>query len=465
MSIFIIFFIIIIYIADHTTSVACSVCRCVCVRTHVYIIRVLIGCSQLGHTHICLDCFADCRSDEFLQKQKHHPPPTADSELPLCSSPARNIRRTEFFAYAQNYVLRLYPRQYGIVCLTERKFMKAIILSDLHIEDKSRWSKSDTNEDLDYLIEQIKAMPKDRFDVDCIIVCGDTTSRPRENAATVSNLRKLFEAVNPLNKPVYVINGNHDSGEDNYLTTVCNCIRVPDNVCTIADKVVAFHDYSNNLDTIREFLTKPEPDIFVIHQSSQPFIDIPIEDLPVMKVEDYPANKICIIGDTHIPAIYKDEDNRLLLSPGTLYPHIKTDMAIASYLIFMDTDNLSNPFNPIHLEKRSGIALESSKSLDMIKESVEEFLASDRPLKPVIWLPSFAKDSFINDDRAIFIQYTTYQDSSGEVVTVTDDQPIGEILAALIDAVNPPTEEVRQAVFNKAMEYHLADDPKDVPLD
>ena len=57
--------------------------------------------------------------------------------------------------------------------------MRALVLSDLHIEDKSRWSTTDQNEDLEFLLEQLKAMPEETFDVDCILVCGDTTDRPQ----------------------------------------------------------------------------------------------------------------------------------------------------------------------------------------------------------------------------------------------------------------------------------------------
>lgn len=341
--------------------------------------------------------------------------------------------------------------------------MKAIILSDLHIEAKSRWSESEENEDLDYLIKQLKELPPDTFDVDCIIVAGDTTNRPRENATVLKNLAKLFKAVNPLDKPVYVINGNHDSGTDNYLSTVCNSIRVEEGMVQIADKKVAFLDYTNNLDYVRTYLKHEEPDIFVIHQSSKPFIQIDIEDLPVMKIEDYPAGKICIVGDTHIPDIYTD-DGKFILSPGSLYPHNKTELlSVDNFLITMDTDLPTGLIHAIPLKSRTGIALESSKSLEMIKDSIENFLASESPLKPVIWLPDYAKDLVVNDTRAVFRYFNTYKDSNGEVSVIEDTTDVEAILKQLVDDIEAD-EKTKNAVYALTKQFIDADDPRDVVL-
>lgn len=343
--------------------------------------------------------------------------------------------------------------------------MKALLLSDLHIEAKTRWSKSDTNEDLNFLIEQLNALPKETFDVDCIIVSGDTTDRPRENATVISNLQKLFKAVNPFNKPVYVINGNHDAGTDNYLTAICNCHRVTDTVINVNDRNIAFLDYTNNLDKVREFLQQKEPDIFVIHQSSQPFINLDIEDLPILKVEDYPLHKICIVGDTHIPAAYNDENGRFIVSPGSLYPHNKTEVLhSANYLMILDTANPSDPIKAIPLKKRSGIALESSKDLESINLSVEKQLASESPLKPIIWLPDYAKEQYLHDDRAVFVFYNTYQDSNGNVADVEDTTDVEQILNILINQIDAD-DKIKQATYSLVKQYIDTDDPKDVILE
>lgn len=343
--------------------------------------------------------------------------------------------------------------------------MKALLLSDLHIEAKTRWSKTDTNEDLDFLIKQLEAMPKEAFDVDCIIVSGDTTDRPRENATVISNLQRLFKVVNPFDKPVYVINGNHDAGIDNYLTAICNCHRVTDTAVNINDRTVAFLDYTNNLDKVRAFLQQKEPDIFVIHQSSQPFISIDIEDLPVLKVEDYPTHQICIVGDTHIPAVYTDEDGRFIISPGSLYPHNKTEVLhSANYLMILDTANPGDPVKAIPLKKRTGIALESSKDLESINLSVEKQLASESPLKPIIWLPDYAKEQYLHDDRAVFVFYNTYQDSKGSVTDIEDTTDVDQILATLISQLYAD-DKIKQSTYALVKQYIDTDDPKDVVLD
>jgi DNA repair exonuclease SbcCD nuclease subunit len=340
--------------------------------------------------------------------------------------------------------------------------MKALILSDLHIEAKTRWS-TEVNEDLEYLIQQLKELPAETFNFDCVIVAGDTTDRPRENATVIKNLARLFKAVNPLDKPVYVINGNHDAGADNYLSTVCNSIRVEEGMLQIVDKQVAFLDYTNHLDYVRTYLKHEEPDIFVIHQSSKPFIDIDIEDLPVMKIEDYPMDKICIVGDTHVPAIYHSE-GRYIISPGTLYPHNKTELLKeANFLMILDTDNKENLINAIPLKKRTGIALESSKDLDTIKLSVENFLTSESPLRPVIWLPDYAKDLFVNDTRAVFLYFNTYKDSDGEVSVIEDTTDVEAILKQLIDEIEAD-DKTKNAVYTLTKQFIEADDPRDVVL-
>ena len=342
--------------------------------------------------------------------------------------------------------------------------MKAIILADLHIEAKSRWSETEENEDLEFLIKQLKELPEDTFDVDCIIVAGDTTDRPRENATVLKNLAKLFKAVNPLDKPVYVINGNHDTGADNYLSTICNSVRVEEGIVQIADKKVAFLDYNNNLDYVRDFLKQEEPDIFVIHQSSKPFIQVDIEDLPVMKIEDYPVGKICIVGDTHIPDICTDDD-RFILSPGSLYPHNKTELlSVDNFLITMDTDYPTGLINATPLKSRTGIALESSKSLEMIKDSVESFLASESPLKPVIWLPDYAKDLAVNDTRAVFRYFNTFKDSEGVVTTIEDNTDIEAIIKQFVDELDTD-DKTKEAVYTLVKQFADAEDPKDVILE
>jgi DNA repair exonuclease SbcCD nuclease subunit len=351
------------------------------------------------------------------------------------------------------------------LCRKKGNYMKALLLSDLHIEAKTRWSKSDTNEDLNFLIEQLNTLPKETFDVDCIIVSGDTTDRPRENATVISNLQKLFKAVNPFDKPVYVINGNHDAGTDNYLTAICNSIRVEEGMVQIADKKVAFLDYTNNLDYVRTYLKHEEPDIFVIHQSSQPFISLDIEDLPVLKVEDYPLHKICIVGDTHIPAVYNDENGRFIVSPGSLYPHNKTEVLhSANYLMTLDTANPDDPIKAIPLKKRSGIALESSKDLESINLSVEKQLASESPLKPIIWLPDYVKEQYLHDDRAVFVFYNTYQDSNGNVADVEDTTDVEQILNTLINQIEAD-DKTKQATYSLVKQYIDTDDPKDVVLE
>jgi DNA repair exonuclease SbcCD nuclease subunit len=344
--------------------------------------------------------------------------------------------------------------------------MKALLLSDLHIEAKSRWSTSDTNEDLDFVIKQIKNLPPETFDFDCVIVSGDTTDRPRENATVVTNLRRLFTAVNPNNKPVYVINGNHDAGQDNYLTTILPNSWLANGTKTVVNGTsIQFMDYCNNLDTVREFLKTAEADVLVIHQSSAPFIDLAIEDLPIMHLEDYPQGKVCIVGDTHIPGVYDAED-KYLISPGSLYPHNKTELLnVQNFLMILETNDSDTNLKAIPLEKRSGIAVESSKSLESIKLSIEEFLAVKTPLKPIIWVPDFLYEAYKHDERAIFKSVATYKDSNQEVVQQVDSLDVDSAINATLDSIQLEDEKIRESVFSLVKTFVESDDPYDVPLE
>lgn len=344
--------------------------------------------------------------------------------------------------------------------------MKALVLSDLHIEDKSRWSTTDHNEDLEFLLEQLNSMSEEIFDVDCIIVCGDTTDRPRENANVVKHLQRLFKAINPKNRPVYVINGNHDTGKDNYLTAVCDAIHVGSKQIRVKDKTIDFLDYTNNLDVVRDFLKTSTADILVIHQSSAPFIDLKIDDLPILHVEDYPDNKICLVGDTHISGIYTG-NNKFIVSPGTLYPHNKTEIISKddNNLILLDTDNKDMPVKAIMLEKRPGMALESKKSVDSIKSSVENFLASESRLQPIIWLPDFMSDVYKTDDRAIFKFVSTYSDSPDIDISKVDTLDILNAINAALDLTECKCDKVKEAAFNIIKTYAETDDPYSVVLD
>lgn len=343
--------------------------------------------------------------------------------------------------------------------------MRALVLSDLHIEDKSRWSTTDQNEDLEFLLEQLKSMSEETFDVDCILVCGDTTDRPRENANVVKHLQRLFEAVNPNKRPVYVINGNHDTGKDNYLTAVCGATHVGGQQIKVKDKTIAFLDYTNNLDAAREFLKTATADILVIHQSSAPFIGLKIEDLPILHVEDYPDNNLCFVGDTHIAGIYTDK-NKFIVSPGTLYPHNKTEIINEdNYLITLDTDNLQEPVKAVMLEKRPGIALESKKSVESIKSSVEKFLTSESRLRPIIWVPDFMSDVYKTDDRAIFKFVATYSESPDVGVDQVDTLDILQVINASLDLTECHNDKVREAAFNIIKTFAETDDPYSVDLD
>lgn len=343
--------------------------------------------------------------------------------------------------------------------------MKFLIVSDLHIEDKSRWSLSAENEDLQYVIQQLKNLPKETFDVDAILVCGDTTDKPKENATVIKNLRELFDSLNPLGKPVYVINGNHDAGNDNYLESIHKHAEyVGGKTLTVGDCTLSFMDYCNDLDKVREFLKQEGSDIKVIHQSSAPFIGLEIEGLPILHVEDYPTDTICLVGDTHVPGLY-DANNKFILSPGSLYPHNKTELCkVENFLMILETNDSDTNLKAIPLKKRSGIALESSMSLESIKLSVEKFLTSEHALKPFIWVPDFAYPLYATDDRAVFKSVATYKEASDSCIYQVDKLDIPELLNIALDEAGVNDSRIREASFNLLKTFVESDDPNSVEL-
>jgi hypothetical protein len=86
------------------------------------------------------------------------------------------------------------------------------------------------------------------------------------------------------------------------------------------------------------------------------------------------------------------------------------------------------------------------------------------PVKPIIWLPDYAKEQYIHDDRAVFVFYNTYQDSNGHVADVEDTTDVEQILNILINQIEAD-DKTKQATYSLVKQYIDTDDPKDVVLE
>lgn len=216
--------------------------------------------------------------------------------------------------------------------------MRILILADTHISKNTPWSTD--YEDIKYVCRQIKDQGLPEFDA-CIIA-GDIFNTARIKPEDVYWFIQLLDALGVYNKlPVFAIGGNHDP----HALSIASCIPKgytlnPDQALQIsADITVSGMMYSPDLDKVREWLNSVSTDIVVCHQSVQEFINIGSLATNQLKIDDFPKDRLCIVGDTHVTGAIQHGDGAVV-SPGIVCPMRSRAELLTSkpHLVWFDTE-------------------------------------------------------------------------------------------------------------------------------
>ena len=216
--------------------------------------------------------------------------------------------------------------------------MKILILSDLHIAKNTPWNTD--YEDIKYLCSQIENTTLPEFDA-CIIA-GDIFNVSRIKPEDIWRFIRLLDVLGVYNRPpVFAIGGNHDPHDP----TIASCIPegvtlYPEDILHVnQDITISGMMYSPDLDKVREYLRTTQADIVVCHQSVQEFINIGSLGADQLKVSDFPKDRLCIVGDTHITSAIPHGEGAVL-SPGILCPMRSRAELLESnpQLVWFDTE-------------------------------------------------------------------------------------------------------------------------------
>lgn len=211
--------------------------------------------------------------------------------------------------------------------------MKIGIISDAHLFH--RWSITP---------ESYKDIILNKFsDCDIIVDCGDITDKSNLTAPQIDILSKLYENVN---KPVYLVAGNHDSLSN---TTVASVFESKRNVLVIREPAIydtmLFVPYTDDIKTmfkqLNEVVKEPVKYAFShLNITSNIYASIPFSDTKKLhkyaeiwfnghihndeknetvfgKVYNVGSCSSLTFGDTHVPcySIYDTEENYLETKP------------------------------------------------------------------------------------------------------------------------------------------------------
>ena len=334
--------------------------------------------------------------------------------------------------------------------------MKALILSDIHIQKSTPWS--DDYEDFSWIVDKIR---QEFHNYESCIIAGDIFSTPKITQTDLVMFRDLLEAFQVWDKPVFAITGNHDLCEN----SVCSLLPCGRSLHTDFTNFayclqISGMNYTPDLDNVRSFLKSSLADVLVLHQSARPFFDLSSLDVPQLVLEDFPDDKLTIVGDTHVSRVVP-KGSGAVISPGIIAPmRSKAELLAAQtgepyapgyFTLDLATriENMTLEFNPLPCRKACVYGVPSNKS----KDPLAFFTEFDRMLKdwkpgdlPIIvylqqsdndCLPELKKDHRL---RVIQIPDATkdspiFNSTSTEVDTV-DDVTNDTILAAASEMID-----------------------------
>lgn len=267
--------------------------------------------------------------------------------------------------------------------------MKILILSDLHLDTPRGELKRFDIEDAEAAIESLREYTKG---ISAVIIAGDIFNAVKNDSVPFHLLGKLNEVLKDIPKK-YTIRGNHDRARFSILEDMLGYTALTQ------EKEILENDLSisgcdfTDIDTHREYLNTADSDILVCHFPMSPFSTFGDSNI---FVNDCPEDKVVIVGDTHKPQVYT-EDDRCVISPGCLFPANKTEL-LSGYAgsgfildITKEDGSLDLSLKQISLRKRFGADLSSindDNELSLGLQSIKTRMAFLGDLKPVAYINS-----------------------------------------------------------------------------
>lgn len=218
--------------------------------------------------------------------------------------------------------------------------MKILTLADIHISKNTPWSTD--YEDIRYLCRQLYRLPDD-LSFDACIVAGDIFNVSRIKPEDVFWFIKILNLLGVYNKgSMMAIGGNHDPHDPSIASCIpCGHTLSPQSVLCFDGLSVSGMMYSPDLDKVREYLNNVKTDIVVCHQSVEEFAGtFGLAGANQLKLADFPKDRLCIVGDTHITKAIQ-HGSGAVLSPGILCPMRSRAELLDSepHLVWFDTED------------------------------------------------------------------------------------------------------------------------------
>jgi predicted phosphodiesterase len=349
--------------------------------------------------------------------------------------------------------------------------LKGLILSDLHLTVPKAELKQFGTEDAENAINQIKTMtsnPSAGFDF--FVIAGDVFDSMTIDSTSINLLCKLRDALSGIPEG-YVIRGNHDRATHSILEDLFGWKALrPDEVTHVrnTDITISGIDFCND-ERHREYLKAAPTDIMVLHLSMKPFGGFSDDSITA---QECPADRVVIVGDTHINDVYM-KDDRCVLSPGNLFPLNKAELTsgTSGTGFILEIDKINNELDvdvsPFRLNSRKGASLTSIETPDGLVNSLELSLLrepSDCKLQPVVYvrpeLVEYIPEDIVAIGRSIVTEVT------GDTVAIAsvDDSGIVERIQASLMKLFEGDKDASDLTA-LALDLIASDEPVDVATD
>lgn len=200
------------------------------------------------------------------------------------------------------------------------------IFSDLHPMQHITTGGVRLEGDCLYAIRQIGEY-LNTIKLDAAFFPGDLLDAVRADGSELKLLKQLFNTIDEHQQiPKFMIQGNHDKGLYAIPEICFQTVNLDGKTIKLLDTeiTVAGIKYQPDQTVLRERLKEIQADILLCHVGMQPFANFEQEH-PITP-DDFPANTLAFVGDTHITQVYEDpESGKTIVSPGFLYPTDKTE--------------------------------------------------------------------------------------------------------------------------------------------
>lgn len=315
--------------------------------------------------------------------------------------------------------------------------MKIGIISDAHLFHKYSTSPEMYS---DIIINNFK-------DVDFIVDCGDITDK---YTITAPQLNSLFNTFSAINKPFYIVAGNHDSLDK---TTVASILKLNNNIKVISEPTqiddFLFVPYTNNIQSLYKNLNN-----IVTRQARIMFSHLTITDNVYADIHYKNLNKLFkyanvivnghIHQDDYVSTIYGDFYNI-----GSCSSLTYGDNHIPCYSIYDLDKNKNERFNIKNSIIHCSYILKQEQDVDIILNDIQDKV-KDYKLCCKISLSNTDKNienrkristKLKNNDRIVNVtySYTNNQNNSKKnikSVLVKNELSIGEQFIQLFENKN-----------------------------